>query len=380
MSRSEAFPSELFQPELFTEAHRQLTICNSCRYCEGYCPVWPALELRTELGRGDLTHLANLCHDCRDCFTACMYTAPHEFDLNPPRVFGEIRSATYRCYVWPRTVPRFLRGTAGAIVTAVVIGVVLLVLSLLVNGGEAFRVGESGSPYELLPYGLMLAVVGLPALWCVVIGARAALAYWRDTHGRLRDLGSARLWGRALSAAARLRHMRGGGEEECAYPGEEPTASRRRFHAAAFYGFLLCVVSTLSAGVEQDFLGIQPPYPVLSVPVVTGSLGGVGMIAGCVGLLVLKRRSAQAQTTALTTDAMIRADHGMLGALLVLAVTGLLTLLLRDTALFGAILLVHLASIVVCFAIAPYTKFVHGLYRLLAIYQDEWERSRAGSS
>jgi citrate/tricarballylate utilization protein len=165
--------------------------------------------------------------------------------------------------------------------------------------------------------------------------------------------------------------MRGGGEEECAYPGEEPTALRRRFHAATFYGFLLCVVSTLSAGVEQDFLGIQPPYPVLSMPVVSGSLGGAGMIAGCTGLLILKRRGAPT----LTTEEMARADHGMLGALLVLAISGLLTLVLRDTALFGALLLVHLASIVVCFAVAPYTKFMHGMYRLLAIYQDEWERA-----
>ena len=28
----------------FAEADRQLTICNACRYCEGYCAVFPALE------------------------------------------------------------------------------------------------------------------------------------------------------------------------------------------------------------------------------------------------------------------------------------------------------------------------------------------------
>lgn len=357
--------------DLFAEAERQLNVCNSCRYCEGYCPVWPALELRTALTEGDITHLSNLCHDCRDCFTACMYTAPHEFALNPPRVFTEIRTATYGSYVWPRTVPRFLRGTTGAVIAAVVIGVVMLGLSLLINGGAAFHSGASGSPYALLPYGVTLAVVGLPALWSIVIGIRAAVAYWRDTHGPVRDLGSARLWGRALSAAAQLRHMRGGGEEECAYPGEEPTPLRRRFHAMTFYGFVLCVVSTLAAGVEQDFAGIQPPYPVLSVPVLSGAVGGIGMIVGCLGLLVLKRRSS----AELTTKAMEHADHGMLGALLVLAFTGLLTLVLRDTAVFGAVLLVHLASIVVCFAVAPYTKFMHWVYRMLAIYQDEWERA-----
>ena len=63
-------PAENPLTGLFAEADRQLTICNACRYCEGYCAVFPALERRRELTGGDITHLADLCHDCRDCFTA----------------------------------------------------------------------------------------------------------------------------------------------------------------------------------------------------------------------------------------------------------------------------------------------------------------------
>ncbi|HEY3684096.1 MAG TPA: tricarballylate utilization 4Fe-4S protein TcuB [Streptosporangiaceae bacterium] len=359
--------------DLFAEAERQMNVCNSCRYCEGYCAVWPALELRTELTKGDLTHLANLCHDCRDCFTACMYTAPHEFDLNPPKVFTEIRTATYTSYVWPRNLPRPLRGAAGTAVSAVVIGLVLLGLSVLTTDGLAFATTTSGSPYELLPYWLMLLVVGLPALWSAGVGLYAVAGYWRDTHGRLGDLASPRVWAAALRTAVTLRHMRGGGEEECAYPTDQPTPARRRFHGLTFWGFLLCLLSTMAAGVEQDFLGIDPPYPPLSVPVVSGTAGGVAMIVGCAGLLALKRRAAPEQGT----ETMRRADHGLLGALLVLAVTGVLTLVLRETAAFGAVLLIHLAAIVVCFGVAPYTKFVHWVYRLLAVYQDEWEHRTA---
>ena len=358
--------------DLFAEGERQMNVCNSCRYCEGYCAVWPALELRTELSKGDLTHLANLCHDCRDCFTACMYTAPHEFDLNPPKLFAELRTETYTSYVWPRTLPRPLRGAVGTTITSVVIGLVLLGLSALTTGGAAFGAGASGDPYALLPYWLMLVVGGAPALWAVLVGAWAVAGYWRDTHGALRDLASPRIWARALRTGATLRHMRGGGEEECAYPGEEPTPVRRRYHGLTFWGFVLCFASTVSAGIEQDFLGIDPPYPLLSVPVVLGTVGGAGMIVGCAGLLALKRRSARE----MATETMTRADHGLLGALLVLAVTGVLTLALRETAVFGAILLIHLAAIVVCFAVAPYTKFVHWVYRLLAIYQDELEHDR----
>jgi citrate/tricarballylate utilization protein len=58
----------------FEEAERQLTICNSCRYCEGYCAVFPALERLTTVTSGDAVFLANLCHDCRACHQACAYS------------------------------------------------------------------------------------------------------------------------------------------------------------------------------------------------------------------------------------------------------------------------------------------------------------------
>ena len=81
------------------------TICNACRYCEGYCAVFPALERRTVLEPGDITQLANLCHDCRACYYACMYAPPHEFGVNPPQVLAAARQASYRAHL-PAWTPR----------------------------------------------------------------------------------------------------------------------------------------------------------------------------------------------------------------------------------------------------------------------------------
>ena len=50
--------------ELVEEAQRVLSICNACRYCEGYCAVFPALERRLEFSADDVHYLANLCHNC----------------------------------------------------------------------------------------------------------------------------------------------------------------------------------------------------------------------------------------------------------------------------------------------------------------------------
>jgi citrate/tricarballylate utilization protein len=65
--------------------------------------------------------------------------------------------------------------------------------------------------------------------------------------------------------------------------------------------------------------------------------------------------------------------HADTQGVLLLAVTGLLTLVLRDSAAFGPVLGVHLAAVVACFAIAPYTKFMHVVYRFLALVHDNAE-------
>ena len=84
------------------EAGRVMTICNSCRYCEGFCAVFPAMELRRTFTGGDLKYLANLCHNCRDCYYACQYMPPHEFDLNFPQAMAELRLETYAEFAEPK--------------------------------------------------------------------------------------------------------------------------------------------------------------------------------------------------------------------------------------------------------------------------------------
>ena len=362
------------QADLFAEGRRQLSVCNACRYCAGYCPVWPELELRTDLSDGDLGYLANLCHDCQDCYTACMYTAPHEFALNPPRVFAGLREDTYRRYAWPRRLPGRLAGWPGTAAALVAAAALLVALSAAAGTLLPAGKGNAAGPYQVVPYALLLVLVGAPALWGAAVLAVGAVRYWRDIHGPVAALASPRAWAAALAQAARLRHLRGG-EAGCDYPGDEPSAARRRSHHALVSGFGLCLLSTVSAAVEQDLLGISPPYAYWSVPVVAGTLGGLAMLAGGTGLLALKARSDQDRGT----PGMRKADYALTAALLALAASGLLTLAVRDTPAFGPVLVAHLAAVMVAFAVAPYTKFAHWTYRLLAIYKhnlDALRRSR----
>jgi len=42
-------------PELLEEAERQMVVCNACRYCEGFCAVFAAMERLRSFSGGDLT-------------------------------------------------------------------------------------------------------------------------------------------------------------------------------------------------------------------------------------------------------------------------------------------------------------------------------------
>ncbi len=75
-------------PDKIAEGERLMTICNSCRYCEGFCDVFPAMERRLEFSEADINYLANLCHNCAECYYACQYAPPHEFAVNVPQVFA----------------------------------------------------------------------------------------------------------------------------------------------------------------------------------------------------------------------------------------------------------------------------------------------------
>jgi ferredoxin len=141
------------EADLFAEARRQLSVCNACRYCAGYCPVWPELELRTDLTDGDLGYLASLCHDCQDCYTACMYTAPHEFALNPPQVFAGLRADTYRRYAWPGRLPVWLTGWRGPFAVLIVAAALLIAVSAAATGRLlSATANHPGGPYEVVPY------------------------------------------------------------------------------------------------------------------------------------------------------------------------------------------------------------------------------------
>jgi citrate/tricarballylate utilization protein len=357
--------------ELVAEAERQLRVCNACRYCEGYCAVFPALELRRDVGQADVLYLANLCFDCRDCLYACQYAPPHDFAINVPKLLAEVRLQTYQRYSWPGLLAGLLERNLRAVSLAV-LSCCLVILALLAVIGDPGRLVTAqlgpGAFYVVAPYAALVIVALVLAGYGVVVFARGARRFWRETAaapGARLDLAALAL---AVWDAFALTYLRGGGVG-CQYPDERYSSARRWLHGLVFYGFLADLASTTLAAIYQDVLGIMPPFALLSAPVVLGTAGGVALLVGVAGLLVLKARSAPEANAA----GMIDLDVAFLGLLGLTAASGLVLLALREAPVMGLLLALHLGCVAALFLVAPYGKFAHAVYRFAALVRHRSE-------
>ena len=359
--------------ELIAEADRQLALCNACRYCEGYCAVFQAIELRRDFAKGDVFYLSNLCHDCRACYYACMYTPPHEFAINIPKVLSEARLKSYEEWSWPGFLGRVFakRSVTWALAFLAIAIVLALSFGLTPSGSLSNSQAGPGAFYSVIPYAAMVGgALALSAYWSA-IWLRGAVKSWRDMGGLPKSLGGKPL-ARAIGAALGLRFLQGGGPG-CTYPDERPSASRRIFHSLGFWGFAADFVSTTLAYIYQDWFHELPPYPLSSAPVIFGAAGGIGLLAGCIGLIWLKARSDREPMG----KGAYGLDYDFLVILGLTALTGLLTLAFRETWLMGDLLILHVGLIAALFITAPYGKFVHAVYRVLALVKFYAEQDQA---
>jgi citrate/tricarballylate utilization protein len=359
--------------DVIQEAGRQLVICNACRYCEAYCPVFRAIETRREFKQGDVFYLSNLCHDCHACYYACMYTPPHEFAINIPRILAESRIETYRRWSWPAFLGRAFKNSGVTVFLAAGFAALVAVLALLFIPSEnlfAAHLGP-GAFYKVVPYLAMVAGALFLFFYGIAVWLRGGARFWSETGSALKERGSLKTLAAAVGAALGLRYLKGGGPG-CFYPDERPSSVRRIYHSLTFWGFLSDFVSTTLAFVYQDILHILPPYALNSAPVIFGGIGGVALVIGTGGLIYFKLQSDREPASAAASGM----DYVFLVTLGLAALTGMLTLILRATAAMGSILVLHLACIAALFISAPYGKFVHAVYRTLALIRYEIEQSQ----
>ncbi|MCG3109437.1 hypothetical protein L3N51_01729 [Metallosphaera sp. J1] len=356
--------------DLFSEAQRQYTICNACRHCEGFCPVWDTISLRTLISENDIRYFAYLCHDCRDCFYACPYSVPHEFSLNIPKVNSQVRSTIHKSVVNSNL---FSKITSNITTISIVIAAIVFVINALfiyIYEGSSALFGTKTTFYEVIP-DIYIKIIGLAlGIYALAFMIGLGIKYWKSIGEDLNDLFKLKIHLSTFSEEVAHKWFRGGGVG-CDYPNSKGSISRMLAHSLLVGGFVLDFIATVIASIYQNILHVNPPYPVSSPVVITGVVGGLLILLSVFSLIILKNKSNKM----LIDREMISMDGWLLYILLFISITGLLLLLLRNQPFMGVLLILHLSITVPLFVLAPFSKLTHIVYRYLATYKYNIEKN-----
>ncbi|MBK1694483.1 hypothetical protein CKO09_06980 [Chromatium weissei] len=353
------------ESEVF-EARRVLNLCNVCGYCNGFCDVFDAAQRRPTLLAADLAHLAYLCHGCRNCLYSCQYAPPHPFAINVPRTLTQMRQHSDTKHLWPSVFTSALRHSIQTI-ALVTGGAILLLMGLLwLLQPNALATGF----YRVLPLSLMIWLTVIPLSWSLLALGISWRSYWQLTRPKTASV-TWRVLALALQDVVLMRNLRGGGCG-CNDVDERFSHWRRRLHQGLLLGLTLSFAATLIASIYHHLLNWSAPYPIVSLPVLLGTSGGMLMIFTTTGLLALQWRGDSVPTT---HSARI-ANSAALLLLWTVATTGLALLIGRETEAMAMLLALHLGGVIALFALLPYSKLTHAGYRVIALVIEHIERQQ----
>ena len=342
------------------EVNRVMQICNACRYCEGFCAVFPAMTHRLEFGKADIHYLANLCHNCGACLHACQYAAPHPFAVNVPKALATVRVQTYTDYAWPAPLGALYKKNGLALSLATAGGLALFLLLAIIRNGPLIHAPLSGNFYAVFPHNVMAAMFGIVFGFAMLALFIGAMRFWRDVSPGSATVNAV---GEAAHDALLLTYLEGGHGEGCNETDDAFTLWRQRFHHLTFYGFMLCFASTSVATLYHYALNLHAPYALTSLPVLLGIVGGLGLLVGPAGLLWL---NVQRHPDHVDT-AQQPMDRGFIALLFLVSLTGLALMIWRDSGAMALLLAIHLGVVMALFATMPYGKFAHGIFRAAAL-------------
>ena len=353
------------------EVARQMQICNACRYCEGFCAVFPAMTRHLDFAKADIHYLANLCHNCGACLHACQYAPPHEFAVNVPQAMAEVRGQTYMDYAWPPALGRLYQRNGLTLSLALAAGLAIFLLLALAINGTLWGGDLRGNFYNLFPHNLLVGLFAPVFLWAVLALSLGVRRFWRDVTPATSGLpvnSPAAL--ETTGDVLRLKYLGGGHGDGCNNEDDAYTLSRRRAHHLTFYGFMLCFAATSLATVYHYAFGWAAPYDLPSLPKVLGAVGGVSLLLGTVGLFTLNLRRHPQHGDA----AQKPMDLGFIALLFFTSLSGLALWLARGTPALAALLAIHLGVVMALFATLPYGKFAHGIFRTAALLRHAVEK------
>lgn len=349
---------------IYEDAMKSCVICNSCRYCEGLCAVFPAMEKKRVFNLQDMDYLANLCHNCSECFYDCQYAPPHEFNVSLPAQFAALRQQSYKKYAFPNFLSFIFE--KNAFISALLLVVLFFAGFYLAFAGKN---SQSGDFFDIMPYTYMTSLFSIVGILVLIALIAGIVKYAKAIE--LKNV-SFSAFIQTLKDALSLKYLGGHKNEGCTYPNETRSNVRKIFHHLTAYGFIFCFIATSLGAFYHHFLHIYAPYDLTQFPKLFGFIGGIFLCIGTLGLLILKLKADKK----LIDKESVGMDYVFILMLFIVSFTGLLLMFFRESEYLACLLWLHLSCILTFFILLPYSKFVHMFYRFTALLKYNTEEEQ----
>ncbi len=308
-----------------------------------------------------------LCHNCGDCTTLCPRTA------KPGDVLAAVRAYTVSEYATPKALAMAVQDPKKLPILLALPAAIILIAGLIFNmfGLGWMNFAPEGDHLWQASYfnNYMVDIIMIPTFTAAVIvfalGLKRfladihqnALAEGKTDKTAIDPVGFIQALIRAVPTI--LKHQK---FTECTENQERSTA-----HMMVLFGFIGCFIVTSCFFIAEWVLRIEGPYPQI-VPVKwIANVSGIALIIG--GSLLLKNRMKKPDSINSYWD------WSLLGLVLALGITGMLTEIIRLAGFYGLsaiIYFVHLVFIWSLFAYTPFSKLAHLVYRTVAIAYAEY--------
>lgn len=346
--------------------------CFQCATCSVICPISPDTKpfprkemIAASWGLKDrVVKNADiwLCHNCGDCTTKCPRGA------KPGDVLGALRSIAIADYAVPKGLGKIVNDPKKLpiliIIPAILFIVVGLVTGLLNFSPEGHEIAHTNFFSTWL-----VDIIFVPlSIWAVTIFALGVKNFLNDIHQDAVMNGKTKKENldikEFLSSIVKILPMilKHDKFEEC---GENK--DRALAHKMVLYSFLGLAVVTGVFCVFLYVLHIEGPYSQLNPVKWLANISGIALIAGAY-LMIKSRMDNVDQVTSYK-------DWYLLGLVLGLGLTGMLTEMTRLAHMAGvsyALYFIHLIFVFNLFAFLPFSKLAHLVYRTVALGYAEY--------
>lgn len=372
-------PDVGFIEELAGLGGEDLKKCFQCATCSVACPISPdnkpfprkemiaaSWGLKDKLvGNGDIW----LCHNCGDCTSLCPRGA------KPGDVLGAIRAMAIDEYAVPKALGKAVRDPKKLPLLLAIPVAIFLVVGLLLKmvGVDWLNFAPTGDHLWQADYigNYLVDIIMIPTFFAAAavfgLGLKRfladihanALADGKTDKTKIDPIG----FGQALIKIVPtiLTHQK---FNECSDNKDRATS-----HMMVLFSFIGLFIVTQCFFAAEWVFHIEGPYSQINPIKWLGNIAGVALVVGSI-LLIKNRLAKTDQTTSYW-------DWSLVGLVLLLGVTGMLTEMLRLGGLPGASTIVyalHLILVWSLFAYTPFSKLAHIAYRTTAMAYAEYTK------